>query len=139
MRTDTRDLRHDYAVRRDGTQDQRSIIQQRADLRADAQDIHRDDANLRSTEQNLRAQRDKLSAERQDLRKDEGGLRADHSRDLRYASAGDLRGVAADDGRELGKRCGCHPEEIGGHPAASSEVVSLHLVMARASERGSPG
>lgn len=91
MRTDTRNLRHDYAQRRDGVEDQRSIIKQRTDIRADAKDVHEDRANLRSNEQNLRAQRNQLSAERQDLRKDEGARRANGSGDLRYASAGDLR------------------------------------------------
>jgi hypothetical protein len=68
------DLRHDYAAQRAGTNEQRDIARDQADIRSDRADIQRDRADIRSDVQDIRKDRADLRADQRDLRSDRSAM-----------------------------------------------------------------
>ena len=72
-----RDLRHDYAERRNGVNDQADISRDKADIRSDRKDIQADHKDIARDRADIRADQRDMRTDRQDLRADRGDLRND--------------------------------------------------------------
>jgi hypothetical protein len=94
MRADQRDLRHDYAERQKGVNDQADITRDKADIRADRRDIRADGKDIHADQTDIQKDRKDIQADRKDIGKDRADMRADQ-RDLR-TDRQDLRANQSD-------------------------------------------
>jgi hypothetical protein len=76
-------LRHDYAAQRSGTNEQRDISRDKADITADRRDIVRDRADIRADQRDIRRDRADLRADEHELRGENTTARVGHNGDQR--------------------------------------------------------